>query len=160
MRGWFAYELYQQMKKNKDVCLVTGDLGYKLWDKIKEDFPNRTFNVGAAEQSMMGIAVGLALEGKIPFVYSQSTFLLFRPFETIRLYVNREKVPVRMIGCGRGKDYKSEGFTHWIVDDEDKKIMKIFKNIDARWPETKEEMPDLVKELVEVDKPYYINLKR
>ena len=89
MRGWFAYELYQQMKKNKNIWLVTGDLGYKMFDSIKDDFPDRFLNAGSSEQAMMGIAVGLALKGKIPFVYSITPFLLYRSFETIRNYINQ-----------------------------------------------------------------------
>ena len=91
MRGWFAYYLHKQMSKNNKIWIITGDLGYKMWDQIRIDFPDRFINTGAAEQAMMGIACGLALEGKIPIVYSISTFLLYRPFETIRNYINQEK---------------------------------------------------------------------
>lgn len=157
-RDFFARELYKQMKKNKNIWVVTGDLGYGILDRIRKDFPERFINVGAAEQSMIGIAIGLALEGKIPFAYSITPFLIYRPFETIRNYINREKIPVRLIGSGRGKDYSKDGFSHWPL--ENKKIMKIFKNIKSYWPETKEEIPNLVKKMVEINIPWYVNLKR
>ncbi|MDO8657799.1 MAG: hypothetical protein Q7K55_03600, partial [Candidatus Levybacteria bacterium] len=105
MRGWFAYDLYNHMAKNENIWIITGDLGYKLFDYIRRDFPERFINTGAAEQAMIGIAIGLALDGKIPFVYSITTFLLYRPFETIRNYINYEKIPVKLIGSGRNKDY-------------------------------------------------------
>ncbi len=158
MRGWFAYELYQQMKKNKDVWLVTGDLGYKMFDSIKDDFPDRFLNAGASEQAMMGIAVGLALKGKIPFVYSITPFLLYRPFETIRNYLSHEGIPVKLIGGGRNKDYSHDEFSHWAEEDDE--VMKIFGNIDSLWPETKEEIPDLVKEMIKNRHPVYLNLLR
>lgn len=158
MRGWFAYELYQWMKKNPDIWLIVGDLGYGIFDRIRDDFPDRFINTGAAEQAMMGIACGLALEGKIPIVYSISTFLLYRPFETIRNYVNQEKIPVKIIGSGRDKDYAHDGFSHWAL--EDKKIMSILKNIKSIWPDTKEEIPRIVKEMLEDNNPWYINLRR
>ena len=161
MRGWFAYELYQHMKKNKDIWLIVGDLGYKVWDQHFKDFPDRCINVGAAEQAMMGIAVGLALEDKIPIVYSISTFLLYRPFETIRNYINHEKIPVKMIGSGRDKDYLHDGISHWSMDD--KKLFgtkKMFENIQPGWPEYKEDIPLIVKMMLTHKKPYYINLKR
>jgi transketolase len=107
---------------------------------------------------MVGIGVGLALEGKIPFVYSITPFLLYRPFETIRNYVNREKVPVKLVGSGRNRDYSHDGFSHWA--EEDKEIMKIFGNIRSRWPETKEEIPGLVQEMINNPVPYYINLRK
>ena len=92
MRGYFAFELLQQMKDNKDIILLLGDLGYMMFDKHRELFPNRVINTGAAEQAMMDMAVGLAYEGKIPVVYSITPFLLCRPFETIRTYINHEKI--------------------------------------------------------------------
>lgn len=157
-RGCFAWELYNQMKKNKDIWLVTGDLGYHVLDFIRRDFPDRFINVGASEQAMVGIAVGLALQKKIPFVYSITSFLVFRPFETIRNYLHHESVPVRLVGAARNKEYVEEGISHWA--EEDKKVMAIFKNINAKWPDTNEEVRQLVKEMVKNNKPWYINLRR
>lgn len=158
MRGWFAYELYNHMIKNKDIWVIAGDLGYKAFDDIRRDFPQRFINVGAAEQTMIGIAVGLALEGKKPFAYSITTFLLYRPFETIRNYIHHEKIPVRLIGSGRDKDYAHDGFSHWA--EEDKKTMDILNNIESVWPESKEEIPLLIERMITIDKPWYINLRR
>lgn len=158
MRGWFAYELYKHMAKNPKIWLVVGDLGYKVFDRIQNDFPKRFINCGAAEQSMMGIAVGLALEGKVPIVYSMSSFLLYRPFETIRNYIDYERIPVKLVGSGRNKDYLDHALCHWAQ--EDKKIMKIFKNIHAKWPQTVEEIPGLVTDMIKSNSPWYINLRR
>jgi transketolase len=158
MRGWFAYELYKQMAKNERVWLLVGDLGYKAFDHIRRDFSDRFINCGASEQAMTGIAVGLALEDKIPFVYSITTFLLYRPFETIRNYINHERIPVKLIGGGRDKDYIHDGFSHWAQ--EDKKVMTIFNNIIAKWPENKEEIPGIVDTMTKDNKPWYLNLKR
>ncbi|MCL5069930.1 MAG: hypothetical protein M1308_03415 [Actinobacteria bacterium] len=157
-RGWFAYSLYNQMLKNQNIWVVTGDLGYHVLDFIKRDFPDRFINVGAAEQSMIGIAVGLALQNKIPFVYSITPFLLYRPFETLRNYLHHESIPVKLVGSGRDKDYTHEGISHWA--EEDRELMSILKNIEARWPETKEEIHQVVKEMVKINKPWYINLQR
>jgi transketolase len=158
MRGYFAHYLHQEMKKNKKIYLITGDLGYKMWDKIRKDFPDRFINAGASEQAMMGIAVGLALENKIPFVYSITTFLLYRPFETIRNYINFEKIPVRLVGSGRGRDYSHDGITHW--PEEEKQIFAIFKNIKPLWPESLSEIQSIVKKMVKINKPWYISLRR
>lgn len=158
MRGWFAYELYKQMSKNERIWLLVGDLGYKAFDYIKRDFPERFINCGAAEQSMIDISIGLALNGKIPFVYSITTFLLYRPFEAIRNYINHEKIPVKLIGAGRDRDYLHDGFSHWAK--EDKKIMQILDNIQTKWPETFEEIPGIVEEMTRNDNPWYLNLKR
>lgn len=158
MRKLFADLIYQQMKQNKDVIIVTGDLGYKMWDKIREDFPDRFINVGASEQAMMGIGVGLALEGKIPVIYSITTFLLYRPFETIRNYIDYERIPVKLVGSGRDKDYSHDGISHWAEEDRD--VMKIFKNIKSCWPEESDNLEEIVDKMIKDKSPWYINLKR
>lgn len=158
MRRLFADLMYQHMQKNKDIWVVTGDLGYKVWDLIRSDFPDRFINVGAAEQAMLGVAVGLALEGKIPVAYSITTFLLYRPFETIRNYIDYEQIPVKLVGAGRDKDYSHDGISHW--SEEDRQVMKIFKNVHSFWPEENGELTDLVQKMLIDKKPYYINLKR
>ena len=158
MRGWWAYELYRQMKKNENIWLVTADLGYGMFDDIRKEMPQRFINTGAAEQAMIGIAVGLALEGKIPFVYSITPFLLFRPFETIRNYINREKIPVKLIGSGRDHDYKDDGYSHW--PEEQVPILQVLSNINSYFPETKEQIPDLVDKVINSGQPDYINLRR
>ena len=104
MRRTFADEVYKLMKKDDDIFVLTGDLGYGVWDMVKSEFPERYINTGAAEQSMMDIAVGLALSGKTPIVYSITPFLLWRPAETIRTYINHESIKVILVGSGRGED--------------------------------------------------------
>jgi len=158
MRRSFVTILQAQMSKNKDIWIVTSDLGYKMWDDIRKEYPGRFINVGAAEQVMVGIGIGLALERKIPFVYSITPFLLYRPFETIRNYIHKEKIPVKLIGSGRNQDYIHDGFSHWA--EEDKQVMGIFSNIVSRWPRTNEDLPALLEEMITRDVPYYVNLRK
>lgn len=158
MRACFADCIYKKMEKNKNIFVVVNDLGYKMWDKIREDFPDRFINVGAAEQTLIGVGIGLALSNKIPIVYSITTFLLYRPFETIRNYIHYEKIPVKLIGSGRDKDYIHDGISHWA--EEDRQVMAVLKNIKSYWPEDINEIPKLVDKILNTEKPYYINLKR
>lgn len=157
-RGYFAAELYTQMTFNKNIYLLLGDLGYKFFDKHRFDFPDRVINCGACEFTMMGMACGLALQGKIPFVYSITPFLLYRPFEIIRTYINHEVIPVKLIGSGRDLDYLHDGFSHKSEDDGE--IMGTMKNIISIWPQTKEEIPSIVKNIVRNGQPTYLNLTR
>jgi transketolase len=158
LRRRFADDLYVAMEKDKNIVVVSGDLGYRVLDEIKADFPDRFINVGAAEQSLIGVAVGMALEGKKPIVYSITPFLLYRPFETIRNYIDHEKIPVKLVGSGRDKDYGHDGFSHWSCEDRD--VMKIFKNIKSAWPESADEVSDLLPKMLNDTKPWYLNLKR
>ena len=159
MRKQFSESLYEMMGVNDDLVLLTGDLGYGLWDKIRLDYPSRFHNMGSSEQLMLGAAVGMAMEGKIPVVYSITSFLLYRPFEFIRNYLDHEKWPVKLVGGGRDRDYGYLGFSHWA--EEDRKVMSSLPNIRCYWPSTAEEMKPLVQNiLLEDSGPVYLNLKR
>ena len=146
------------MGANEDIVVLTGDLGYGLWDRIKLDYPDRFFNFGSSEQLMVGAACGMAMEGKLPVVYSITPFLLYRPFEFIRNYVDHEKIAIKLVGGGRNKDYGYLGFSHWA--EEDKAVMSIFKNIIVKHPNSIKEMEDCFVLINDKDAPLYINLKR
>lgn len=156
MRKEFSIELYAAMVADDHIWLIVADLGYKLFDPIREDFPDRFINVGSAEQCAVGVGVGLALSGKIPVVYSITPFLLWRAAETIRLYLNHEGIPVKLVGSGRNEDYTHDGFSHYAGDD--KALMMCFGRIECRWPE--KITPELVNDILYNDRPYYLNLKR
>lgn len=146
------------MVENDNIYLITADLGYGLWDKIRDNFPNRFYNVGSSEMTMMGIGIGLAMEGKVPFVYSITPFALYRPFEMIRNYINHEKIKVNILGGGRDRDYTYLGFSHWA--EEDKEVMSIFKNIKTYHPDTNLELQAALNNAIYSPDPTYINLKR
>tara|TARA_B100002019_G_scaffold291246_2_gene310875 strand:+ start:595 stop:1065 length:471 start_codon:yes stop_codon:yes gene_type:complete len=156
MRKQFAEYLHHEMAQDERIYLLTGDLGYGLWDKIKIDYPDRFINFLSSEQLMMGAAVGLALEGKTPVVYSISPFVLYRPFEWIRNYLNHENINVKLVGGGRDKDYGYLGFSHWAEEDLD--ILSAFKNIRAIKPKKLTE--NIFKGFIHSIHPSYINLKR
>jgi transketolase len=158
MRKEFAQLLHAEMIINPDIFLITGDLGYGLWDRIRDDYPERFYNVGSSEMVMMGTAIGLAMEGKIPYVYSITPFAIYRPFEMIRNYLDNENIPVNIIGGGRDKDYGYLGFSHWSHDD--KEIMGVFHNIVSSWPENDDELLDDFQFSLTKKSPTYINLKR
>jgi len=158
MRKRFSQTLHDEMAVNENICLITADLGYGLWDRIRIDYPNRFFNVGSSEQLMIGMATGMAMEGKIPVVYSITSFLLYRPFEMIRNYLHHDKLPVKLIGGGRNKDYGYLGFTHWA--EEDKKIMTVLDNIKIYHPEKESDLLASFPEIINNNSPCYLNLKR
>jgi len=158
MRKHFSKLLHDKMAENEDIILITGDLGYGLWDRIKIDYGDRFYNVGSSEQLMTGMAVGMAFEGKIPVVYSITPFLLYRPFELVRNYINHENVPVKLVGGGRDKDYGYLGFSHWAEDDQ--RIMNCFQNIRVSHPPDEEKLTKLFNDFIESETPHYLNLKR
>lgn len=118
IRGWFAYHLYCLMNEDDRIVLLTGDLGYKMFDTHRSKYPDRFYNCGASEQAMVDIAIGLALNGKTPIVYSITPFLVLRTYESIVGYINREKIPVKLVGSGNYDDYNEDGASHWFYSHE------------------------------------------
>jgi transketolase len=158
MRKLFAEMLFNEMASNEDIYLITGDLGYGLWDQVRDTYPDRFYNVGSSEMAMMGMGIGLAMDGKIPYIYSITPFAIYRPFEMIRNYLDHENIPVNIIGGGRDKEYGYLGFSHWAHDD--KRIMGVFDNLITLHPDTEEELETAFAVSLSKEKPIYINLKR
>jgi transketolase len=150
--------LLAEMIDNEKIVMLTADLGFGLLDQIQNSFPERFHNVGAAEQLMIGAGIGLAEAGKIPVCYSMSSFLLYRPFEFLRNYVNAECIPVKLIGSGRDKDYSHDGLSHWAHDDE--QVLAALPNIKIYKPESIEELERIWPDFINGLGPAYLNLTR
>lgn len=161
IRGEFGFELYKHMVDNKDIFLLMGDLGYGLFNPHREDFPDRAINVGASEGSMVGIAVGLAQEGKIAVCYTISSFYL-RAAETIALYLHGEQTPVKLIGSGRDGDYHVDGPSHHgglaqaFLDNGPHGMLNI-KNF---YPQKIEDIPPMTEVMLYSSKPCFMSLKK
>lgn len=158
MRREFENLLFNEMSINPDIYLITADLGYGLWDRIRDTYPERFFNVGSSEMVMMGVGIGLAMDKKIPFVYSITPFAIYRPFEMIRNYLNEERIPVKIIGGGRDRDYGYLGFSHWA--EEDLEVLKVFKNLSCWKPVDLIELNNAFRFAVDSNVPTYLNLKK
>jgi transketolase len=117
MRNAFLDELLAVAERDPSVVLLTGDLGFMVLEPFAERFPDRFYNVGVAEQNMVGVATGLAEAGLRPFVYSIATFASLRPYEFIRNGPLLHGLPVRIIGVGGGFDYAHNGVTHHALED-------------------------------------------
>src|SRR5262249_47021604 len=117
VRGAFARTLAELASQDQRILLLTGDLGFMALEPFADRFPSRFFNVGVAEQNMVGMATGLAEAGYIPFVYSIATFATLRPYEFIRNGPILHQLPVRIVGMGGGFEYGSAGSTHHGLDD-------------------------------------------
>ncbi len=118
MRNKFADVLYEIGKKDARICALVADISPAgSMVNFREDFPERFVNCGVAEQSMIGIAAGMALKGMRPFCYTIATFSLYRPFEMIRDDLCYQNLPVTVIGMGAGVIYSTLGGTHHTVED-------------------------------------------
>ena len=117
MRNRVINRITEFAKSNKNLFLITGDLGFGVVDEFKEIYPNQFINVGIAEQNMMAIAAGLAKEGNKVFVYSIGNFPTLRCIEQIRNLVCYHDLDVTIIALGGGFAYGSLGMTHHATED-------------------------------------------
>lgn len=117
MRIAFIQTLIELAERDSRVVLLTGDLGFSVMEPYVEKFPDRFFNMGVAEQNMVGVATGLAEAGFLPFVYSIATFATLRPYETFRSGALLHDLPVRIVGVGGGFEYGTAGLTHYALED-------------------------------------------
>ncbi len=157
MRKDFANYLLSEMQNNEKIILITADIGYGILDNLRNKFSERVINVGSSEMLMIGMAVGLSYEGFIPICYTITPFLLYRPFEMIRNYVNYENLNIKLVGSGRDKDYIHDGITHWAEDDVDI-LSSCFKNIKIIKPDILTE--EIFNNFINSTSPCYLNLKR
>jgi transketolase len=158
MRKECATLLLNTMMEDSSIRVITADLGFGILDQIRNAFPDRFYNVGAAEQLMIGVAVGMANEGLKPVCYSMSSFLLYRPFEMLRNYVNYENVPVKLIGSGRDRDYSHDGISHWAHDDE--QVLSALPNIGIHKPDSINDLENIWNKFINSIQPEYLNLTR
>jgi transketolase len=117
MRKILIETLCELARQDDRIVLLTGDLGYTVVEPFQEAFPERFYNLGVAEQNMIGVATGLAEAGYIPFVYSIVTFATLRAYEFIRNGPVWHNLPVRILGIGGGLEYGTLGLTHYGLDD-------------------------------------------
>lgn len=117
MRIAFVKTLYEIAKNNDQIMLLTGDLGFSVFEKYIEDLPKQYLNMGVSEQNMTGVAAGMAIEGKIPLIYSIIPFTTMRNFEQIRNDICYQNLNVKIIGVGAGFSYGPYGHTHHAIED-------------------------------------------
>lgn len=145
---------HEIMKRNPKSYFVVGDLGYHAVEEIEKEFPSRFINVGVAEQNMIGVAAGLALNGNKVFVYSIIPFLTMRPFEQIRNDLCYQNLDVVLIGAGGGFAYGVLGPTHFAL--EDIAIMRVLPNMTIFSPADEIEAVLQMKIAEHIKGPVYI----
>lgn len=156
MRRGFVKALIELAQKDKDVYLLTGDLGFNAFEPFIQKFPDQYINCGVAEQHMVGMAAGMALSGKKPYVYSIVPFLAFRALEQVRADICYQNVNVKLIGVGGGFSYGSLGCTHVVM--EDLAVMRALPNMTVLSPADILETEAMVYAIYAIYGPAYLRL--
>ena len=150
--------VYELARKDSRIFFIGSDLGIGTLDQFKEEMPNRFLMEGVNEANIIGMASGLAMEGKIPYVNTIATFLTRRCFEQLVLDVCLHNVKVRLIGNGGGLVYAPLGPTHLAIDDL--AILRAIPNMTIVVPADADEMRRLMPLTVDYPGPIYIRLAR
>jgi transketolase len=156
MRTSFIETLSHVAEHDARVWLVTGDLGYSVLERFSSKFPERYLNAGVAEQNMVGVAAGLAMAGKIVFVYSIANFPTLRCLEQVRNDVCYHQLSVKIVAVGCGLAYGGHGYTHHGV--EDIGVMSLLPHMTVIAPGDPVETRWATRTLVEQPGPAYLRL--
>ena len=156
MRDTFVKTLLEAAKKDPDIILMTGDLGYGVLDNFEKELPGQFINSGVNEQAMMGMAAGYASTGKRVFVYSIGNFPTLRCLEQIRNDVCLMNNPVVVVSVGAGYAYGSQGYTHHAL--EDIAVLRALPNMEVIVPADPAETRELTLSIIASKKPTYLRL--
>ena len=130
-RKIFLETLTELAEKDDKVILVIGDVGFSFIEGFRARFPKQFLNCGVMEQSMMGIAVGLAHEGFKPFIYTMKNFIILRPFEQVRNDICYGNANVKLLGVGGSEAYRFLGMSHNLMPGEEERLLKDLPNLNV-----------------------------
>jgi len=158
MRDAFIERVYERMAENNQIFFLSDDFGAPTLDRLRQNFKDRFINVGIAEQNLINIATGLALENYVVYAYGIAPFITMRCYEQIRqnLSISSQIKPinVNLIGVGAGLSYELSGPSHHCL--EDISIMRLLPNFVVFSPSDGKLVEDFVDYSIKVRLPKYL----
>jgi transketolase len=156
MRKTCLNNVFALAKRDERVVFIGSDLGIGVLDDMCQEIPERFFMEGVAEQNVIGMAAGLAMEGFVPYVNTIATFLTRRCFEQVAVDLCLQNLSVRLIANGGGMVYAPLGPTHLAF--EDIAIMTALPNMTVVAPTDADEMSRFMEKSLDWPGPIYIRL--
>ena len=158
-REAFFKALYELAEKDDKIILIVADVGFSFIDKFIERFPKQFLNVGVTEQSMMGIAAGMALSGWKPYVYSMIPFVTMRNYEQLRNDVCYHNANVKILGVKGSHHYKMLGMSHNLQGKENERaLLENLPNLKQFYPDTPEKTYEVIKKSYLMNRATYTRL--
>lgn len=158
MRRACLEQVYELAKKDERVVFIGSDLGAGALNNFKNEMPDRFFMEGIAEAHLVGMASGMAHEGKIVYINTIQSFLTRRCYEQIALDACLHNLNVRFIGNGGGMVYAPLGPTHWAT--EDLSILRVIPNLTVVSVADAEEMVRFMPKTLDHQGPIFIRLAK
>lgn len=162
MRKTFIETLTKLAENDPRIIFIVGDVGFSFVDQFKERFPNQFLNVGICEQTMMGVAAGMARMNFKPYVYTMRNFIAFRPYEQVRNDIAFGNANVKLFGVAGSAAYKFLGFSHNVIEDanggedEDVAMLKRLPNMNVYRPNTEDECREIIEQEYKRSGPAYL----
>ncbi len=144
------------MEKDNRLVVLLGDIGVFSFQNVFSRFPDRIYNIGILEQSTIGMASGLAMEGFIPIVHTIAPFLVERAYEQLKDDFGYQKLSGKFVSAGASYDYSALGSTHHCPADVP--VLKQIPEMEIVLPGTGEEFDSLFKETYANGHPTYFRL--
>jgi len=116
-RDVFIDVVLEELPRNPNLYFISADLGAKALDRFRVEAKKQFIHAGISEQNMIDVAAGLALEGKLVYVYAMAPFVTLRCYEQIKVALASMRLPVTIIGVGVGYSYDDAGPTHYATED-------------------------------------------
>jgi len=158
MRDVLLEGIYERMAENENIFFLCADFGAPSLDKIREEYGNRFLNVGIAEQNLINVSTGIAMEGGVVYAYALAPFITMRAYEQIRtnLSISSQIKPinVNLIGVGAGLSYNMSGPTHHCL--EDISLMRLLPNFMVFSPSDWRLAEEFIDYSIDVKMPKYI----
>jgi transketolase len=159
LRDAYGEELLRLAKENKNIVALDADLSSSTRSAyIRDEIPERFFEMGIAEQNMTTTAAGLSLTGKIPFANSFAVFSTGRSYDQIRQGIALPNLNVKIAGSSAGMSDYGDGATHQAIDDIS--IMRTLPNMTVISPMDAVETKKAVKAIVDYNGPVYLRVSR
>lgn len=156
-RGTFSQTMVELAEAGDDICVLAADLADLTGlERFRSAFPERFFNIGIAEQNMIGVASGLSRYGAAVFATTYANFLTMRPYEQIRMNLGYMKHNVKLVGTGAGCSMGMSGNSHFGL--EDLSLMRAIPNMTVVSPADCTEAYKVLCAAAKTDGPMYIRL--
>ena len=158
MRGEFAKLCLETVKNDSKSVVMVGDISHFLLRETEQVAPDRFYNIGICEQSMVGMASGMAIEGMRPIIHTIAPFLVERAFEQIKNDIGYQNTEVTIVTVGGTYDYSDLGCTHHCYGDI--AMMRLIPNMQVFEPSTPQEFRTLFEKTWGNGLPKYFRLSK
>lgn len=156
IREVFAELVFKIGKKDKNLIVMVGDISHGILKKFRDSFPDRYYNIGICEPSMVNLAAGLSKVGLNPVIHTIAPFLIERSYEQIKLDFGYQKLPVNIVSVGGAFDYSKLGCSHHCYVDVS--LLSHFKDANIVLPASEQEFKKIFSKIYKEKKINYFRL--